>query len=1167
MPGRHIAMMIWSVTRNGESNRLIVQDDINNSTIETPKTLKETLESAKDSIDDYQSSIKSLSDSMADVNALSTSDIVDLMQANPNFDWDKYGVTGAAGVGELDDALQALVEQQMKEIDSALDSAGASDEMREAFASMGREAIANADRMGAVTGKLKDISSAYKTVQTALQEYAETGYMSVENATAMLNLDDAYLAALVNEQGQITLQADAYRQLMDARLDEAEAKATQQAIADLESITSESTALAYLTQNNYAVASSLYEKANAYAQVEAAAKKALAAEGAGKYTNQAVNGIMNAYKARMSVIQATRNSVARSVPKTLGGSSGSGGGKGSSSASKPSSKEMDWFDIRIKKLNEAIELTQTHLDNLTGSKSKNHLIDTLESIYSTKQNDLRQGLAMYSKMAQEELAKIPDQFREAAQNGALGITDFIGDGNDDLVEAIENYRKLAEKVGDLENQVAELDATIRKLQVDKFKNIADDYEKLIGITDDYRDKIQSVIDLEENSGNKIGVGFYDSLVSQTQERKKLLEQEFDTLNKDLQDALSSGKIKLGSDEWEEMRDIIVDVDSEIIQCSSDIEDFINAKLELKVKEFEEIHDALDGINDSLSDYISLVEKDTVTNGTTELVFTKEALTQMGLLQQQYELASEKVELYNKRMQELKKTYSDGLLSETEYREQLMELISAQNEQAVAMKDSKEAILDLIRNGIDEVCDAIDKETEAYQKLIDKKKEALEQDKDDADFRAQVAEKQKAIFAVQRQIAALGNADDLESNARRKQLQSDLLNAKTELDELYADHNYDLQMDMLDKEAETYEESQEEKKDTLQKSLDDEEAIIAKYLQEVIDNHTSVYETLQEIGMLYGIRLEESITEPWRIGQDAVGQYAVSLGSQTSLFITQLQGVENEIYGVQSQANNMAYSLINAFGVSSDRLMNQISNVDYALAVDYGYAQNLGSMLSSVLEANYNTSGIVSSIYSIRDAANEAAGAISGMLNGSVSIPTHTTSSSNKMKFTDWVSNNKNQLKLKTNPLPGATGVAGLSKHIKAYAKGGVVTKDDDNPLNPIAESLGEDTMVAVKEGEWIIDRDTAEELNPLAKALYAIDAPFLTNSVSNDSNNLRNMDLLNPLNHYMDVIPNNTRNDINIVNEVNIQGNVDNDNVRRIQKQINNTIEKYLKDMLREIRY
>ncbi len=1019
-----------------------------------------------------------------------------------------------------------------------------------------KDAENNLTGLGKLSESIDTVQNAYQTLSAAIEEYKESGSLSIDTLQSIIGLGDHWLDYLVDEQGNLSLNEASLQALTNARLNDMRIQALNNVVDNVSKVQTDAEANEYLRSTNYALAES-YEQV-AEKALESARAKMQDAVAAGTLSQANMDAAMGKATADISKINTLFSKVAIGSVSMKGGRPGSGSkssGKGPSSASKPSTKEIDWFETRIKELDEAIELAQTHLNNLTGSKAKNHLADTLESMYSVKQSDLRQGISMYSKMAQEELAKIPGQFRQAAQDGAFGITDFIGDGNDGLVEAIQNYRKLAEKMGDLEGQAAKLEATIRKLQVDKFKHIAEDYEKLTGITDDYRDKIQSVMDLEEAYGNKTGSGFYDSLISQTRERKKLLEEEFDTLNQRLREALSGGKVDLGSDEWQEMRDVIADVDSEIIKCSSDIEGFVNAKLELKVKEFEEIQEALDGVESSLSHYIGLLERDAVTDGATELSFTKEALAQMGLLGQQYELASEKIGLYNNRMKELQTSYQEGLLSETEYRQQLMELISAQNEQAAAMKDSKDAILDLIRGGIDEVCDAIDRETDAYQSLIDKKREALERDKEEADFQKEAAKKQEAVFAVQRQLAALGNADDLESGARRKQLKGDLLDAQAELEEWYAEHNYELQMEALDKEAEAYGEAQEGKKEALRKSLEDEGAAISHYLQEVIDSHSSVYASLQELGLLYGMKLEESITEPWRVGQDAMGRYVVSLGSQGSIFVTQLQAIENGIYGVQDKADNMAWSLINTFGLSSGGLVAQVNNVSNALSVDYGYAQSLGTMLGSVLTSSYNTSGIVSSLYSIRDAANEAAGAIGGML---VGVPTGTPTSTNKS--------------IRLVP-PGAVGMAGLvgpKYTVSKYAKGGIVTKDKKNPLNHIAEAVGEDTMIAAKEGEMVLDKDTAGSVATLAQVLAEIDAPLLGGQTGiRPLMNPPRLGQLVPVSHYhlMDSKP--VNNDINIVNnnEVIINGNVDRNNVDSIQRQIDSTVKKTLEHMLRKIRY
>lgn len=53
--------------------------------------------------------------------------------------------------------------------------------------------------------------------------------------------------------------------------------------------------------------------------------------------------------------------------------------------------------------------------------------------------------------------------------------------------------------------------------------------------------------------------------------------------------------------------------------------------------------------------------------------------------------------------------------------------------------------------------------------------------------------------------------------------------------------------------------------------------------------------------------------------------------------------------------------------------------------------------------------------------------------------------------------------------------------IQAYAKGGIVKKDPDSPLNEVAEAVGEDVMVAAKEGERVLTRVDSARLQELLK--------------------------------------------------------------------------------------
>ena len=61
-----------------------------------------------------------------------------------------------------------------------------------------------------------------------------------------------------------------------------------------------------------------------------------------------------------------------------------------------------------------------------------------------------------------------------------------------------------------------------------------------------------------------------------------------------------------------------------------------------------------------------------------------------------------------------------------------------------------------------------------------------------------------------------------------------------------------------------------------------------------------------------------------------------------------------------------------------------------------------------------------------------------------------------------------------------------SLYVGHYAKGGLIGKDKDNPLDFLAQQLGEDHMVAAKEGERILTAKQNENFEKLANAFSSL---------------------------------------------------------------------------------
>lgn len=60
--------------------------------------------------------------------------------------------------------------------------------------------------------------------------------------------------------------------------------------------------------------------------------------------------------------------------------------------------------------------------------------------------------------------------------------------------------------------------------------------------------------------------------------------------------------------------------------------------------------------------------------------------------------------------------------------------------------------------------------------------------------------------------------------------------------------------------------------------------------------------------------------------------------------------------------------------------------------------------------------------------------------------------------------------------------------VSAHAKGGFITKKDKSSLDPLAEAVGEDHMVAVQEGEYVVPKKTVEKNPGLINALSDSDS-------------------------------------------------------------------------------
>jgi len=743
---------------------------------------------------------------------------------------------------------------------------------------------------------------------------------------------------------------------------------------------------------------------------------------------------------------------------------------------------IDFFDRRNKVLNNSLSLLKSNLENVVGAFAKNKLVDAQLAVSEEKFKNYSDALRMYSQKAGEALSKLPSDVAAKIQDGAVDLTTFVGDGSQEVAEAIRDYENWADKVADCKQELAELRTAIRQLELDKFNHIMDDFQNQFDLRAGGKDLISKQIDLLKEAGQFIGESFFTAQIDQTKKQLSLLEEEKKQLAAQMSSAVGSGKVQKGTEEWLEMVHALSDVEGNILDCKKAIEEFDNELLQLHWDIFERIQSQFHNLDSELSHIISLFQDSKVTDGSSN--WTKEGLAQLGLLAQQYELAQYQIQKYNDELNQLSKDYLAGKYSATEYADKLSDLSSAQWEAVSSSESIKDAILDLHEARVKEEVEAIEKEIDAYQELVDAQINALKAAKNLHDYQEQIAEKTKSITDLERQIAAMRNDDTAASVAKRKLLEEELAEAKKELEEAQYDHSIEEQENALNQELENYEEERNAEIERLQASLEEKEQLIAASFETVKQNADLIGQEIARIASEHGITVSNAIISSWQSGEMAIASYGAVLSEQTSAFIGNLMNVEYEVYNLQYQANETANTLAWMFSTRADSLVAELASSYYSEQNLNYMTQALRDSLVKTLESGYNINGLASALDNIAGRLNNVASAAHNAANAiqSVSTAQQSASDSKILYRLEGVaggtitSYNKSDLE----KLAKSYGKGSV---VPAYANGGIITKSRSNPLNHIAESIGEDTIIAAKEGESILTKEQTNAVYNLASAL------------------------------------------------------------------------------------
>lgn len=389
---------------------------------------------------------------------------------------------------------------------------------------------------------------------------------------------------------------------------------------------------------------------------------------------------------------------------------------------------FDWIEVRIEEITEDIDLKSAKLENAVGSTKQNAIIDDMIALNKKLYDNLTAGAARYDEYAAKLLEKVPAEYRKAAQDGSIAIESFTGEVGEETLNAIQDYRDWVQKGADLTQQAEETLTEIANLAKQAIDNIASDYENKSSIPNIKIEQLEAYNALIETTKGAESAKVYQAMIKENNKNIKILEQQRDKMQAELNAQVEAGNIKKYSQAWYDAINDIAAVDTEIIELTTDTANYQDTINELHWEHFDNLISRFEAISDEANNLIDILgSKDLVDKDSAE--WTDEGITALGLYAQQMEVAEMQAKKYEEEIKYLNKNWKSLGYTEQEYVEKLEELKSGQYDAIKAYNDTKDAIVDLNQERIDAIKDGIEKEIDAYEELIEKKKELLDSEKD------------------------------------------------------------------------------------------------------------------------------------------------------------------------------------------------------------------------------------------------------------------------------------------------------------------------------------------------------------------------------------------------------------------------------------------------------
>ena len=556
----------------------------------------------------------------------------------------------------------------------------------------------------------------------------------------------------------------------------------------------------------------------------------------------------------------------------------SGGGSSSSSSNydeedKPEEpKIFDWIEVALDRIQRVIEKFATTASS-TFHTLRKRLTATSNEIASVNKELILQEKAHARYLEEAESVGLPENIAALVREGTIDISEYDAE----TAELIEQYQEWYEKALDCADAIEELKETLASLYQERFDAIATDFDNQLDQIEHRITTLGNTFEIKEAKGFLGGASIYSSMREAEMQKLAKNQQKYIDLQRALNLAVASGNIEVGSEAWYEMQAAINETKEAIQESNLAIIEYDNSIRELDWSHFDYLQSRISQITGETEFLIGLLENDKLYNENGQ--FSDAGVATVGMHGINYNTYLAQADKYADELRKIQEDLEDDPY-DTALIERREELLNLQRESISAAEDEKQAIVDMVEEGIN-------LELDSMNELIETYKESLNSAKSLYDYQKKISGQTSEIASLQKQLSAYSGDTSEENRARLQKLQVSLTEAQDKLEESQYDQYIKDQTELLDDLYADYE-------TVLNERLDNVDALIADMIEATNANADTIADTIIQAGNDVGYTLTNGLSNILSGDGTMLAEYSSQFSSQLTTLNTTVNAIESYV---------------------------------------------------------------------------------------------------------------------------------------------------------------------------------------------------------------------------------------------------------------------------------